>query len=191
MSKPGESHLRASKEILRYLSRTRTYGITYNCATSNLLANLLAYSDASWGIAYNGKLYTGWLVKYYDGVISWISNVQKSIAQSLMESKLIAANKVSKELAWLETLWLEVIGLQQTLILFIDNQPAIDIIYNTKHHFKAKHINIRYFYIRNDIVKPGRLEVRHIPGENQIADILTKQLLYNKFQRLRNNIGIS
>jgi hypothetical protein len=94
-------------------------------------------------------------------------------------------------LAWLETLWLEVIGSQQTLILYVDNQSAIDIIHNTKHHFKAKHINIRYFYIRNDIVKPGRLEVRHIPRENQIADILTKQLPYDKFQRLRNDIGIS
>ena len=108
-----------------------------------------------------------------------------------MESKLITANKVSKELAWLETLWQEVIGSKQTLILYIDNQPAIDIIHNTKHHFKAKHINIRYFYIRNDMVKAGRVQVQHIPGQNQIADILTKQLPYDKFQRLRNDMGIS
>jgi hypothetical protein len=66
-------------------------------------------------------------------------------------------------------------------ILYCDNQPTVDIIHSPKHHSKTKHINIRYFYVRNDIVKAGRLQVEHIPGENQLTDILTKQLLYDKY----------
>jgi hypothetical protein len=44
MSKPGETHLRASKEILRYLSGTRTIGTAFDCNKSPTLS---AYSDAS------------------------------------------------------------------------------------------------------------------------------------------------
>jgi ABC-type transporter lipoprotein component MlaA len=66
-------------------------------------------------------------------------------------------------------------------ILYYDNQPTIDIIHNLKHYSKAKYINIRYFYVQNDIVKAGRLQVEHIPRENQLTDILTKQLPYDKY----------
>jgi hypothetical protein len=117
----------------------------------------------------------------YGSAISWASTVQKCTAQSTIESELIAASKVSKELAWFEKLWKEVIGTPQILILYCDNQLIIDLIHNPKHHSKAKHINIRYFYVRNDMVKAGRMQVEHIPGENQLADILTKELLYNKY----------
>jgi hypothetical protein len=75
-------------------------------------------------------------------------------------------------------------------ILYYDNQPTVDIIHNPKHHSKAKHINIRYFYVRNDIVKAGRLQVEHIPRENQLTDIMTKQLPYDRYQRLRSGIGL-
>lgn len=188
MSQPGESHLRASKEVLRYLAGTRTYGSIYEC--DDPPTSLTAYSDASYGTAYDGKSYTGWLVQYCGSAISWASTVQKCTAQSSMESELIAASEVSKELAWFEGLWEEVVGEPQMPILYCDNLPTIDIIYNTKHHSKAKHINIRYFFVRNDMVKAGRLKVEHIPGEDQLADILTKQLPYDKYQRLRKDIGL-
>ena len=142
---------------------------------------LLAYSDASYGTAYDGKSYTGWVVMQYGSAISWASTVQKCTAQSTIKLELIAASEVSKELAWLEKLWKEVIGTPQIPILYCDNQPTIDLIHNPKHHSKAKHINIQYFYMRNNMVKAGRLQVEHIPGENQLADILTKQLLYDKY----------
>jgi hypothetical protein len=187
MSKPGETHLRASKEILRYLAGTRTYGSIYDCISQ---PTLTAYSDASWGSAYDGKSYSGWLVQHCDGPISWASTIQKCTAQSTMESELIAANEASKEVAWLEKLWHEVVGTPQTPILYYDNLPTIDIIHNPKHHSKAKHINIRYFFIRNDMVLANRLKVEHIPSEHQLADILTKQLPYEQFQKLRGSAGI-
>ena len=46
MGKPGESHLRASKELLRYLSRTVTYGLNFDCSEPSAMEQLLAYADA-------------------------------------------------------------------------------------------------------------------------------------------------
>ena len=91
-----------------------------------------------------------------------------------MESEIIAANELSKELAWLERLWEEVTTTKQTPTLYCDNASGIDVAHYPKHYSKSKHIDIRYFFIRNDIVGRGRLKVVHIPRDNQLADILTK-----------------
>ena len=40
------------------------------------------------------------------------------------------------------------------------------------------------------MVRTGRLKIEHIASENQLADILTKQLPYERFQRLRDEIGV-
>ena len=54
------------------------------------------------------------------------------------------------------------------------NEAALAIIGTTKHHNKARHIDIRYFFIRNKMVNRGGLEVQHIAVAAQIADALTK-----------------
>jgi hypothetical protein len=76
---------------------------------------------------------------------------------STLESELIAASKLSKELAWLEKLWNEIVRKPQIPILYCDNQGTIDTIHNPKNYPKTKHIKICYFFIRNDMVKAGRL----------------------------------
>ncbi len=96
MSCPRESHLRASKEVLQYLAGTQTHGTVFDC--NHLSTALLAYSDASYGTVYDGKSYTGWLVQYCRSSVSWTSTVQRCTAQSTMESELIAASEISKEL---------------------------------------------------------------------------------------------
>jgi hypothetical protein len=50
------------------------------------------------------------------------------------------------------------------------------LIKDTKFHNKAKHIKIRYFFIRNDIVQRDRLRVQAIESKEQVANALTKQL---------------
>jgi hypothetical protein len=73
--------------------------------------------------------------------------------------------------------------------LWFDNEAALAIIGTTKHHNKARHIDIRYFFIRTDMVKRGRLEVQHIAGADQITDALTKQLLVDKFKQCCREMG--
>ena len=107
-----------------------------------------------------------------------------------MESEIIAANELSKELAWLERLWEEVTRTKQIPTLYCDNASGVDVVHHPKHHSKSKHIEIRYFFIRNDMVARRRLKVVHIPGDDQIADILTKQLPWEKFSKLRDLLGV-
>ena len=40
------------------------------------------------------------------------------------------------------------------------------------------------------MVLAGKLKLEHIPGTDQTADILTKQLPYDQFQKLRKRLGL-
>jgi len=69
-----------------------------------------------------------------------------------MDLKIIAANKGAKEATWLEKV-IEDLGKRQRgsdpyiLTLYYNNLRGIDLIKNTKFYNKAKHIEIRYFFI--------------------------------------------
>jgi hypothetical protein len=74
--------------------------------------------------------------------------------------------------------------------LYYDNLGGTNLIRDTKYHTKAKHIEIRYFFIRNDMVQKDRLAVEHIPGTEQPADILTKQLPFDPFRKHCITLGL-
>ena len=77
------------------------------------------------------------------------------------------------------------------LILRYDNLGKIDLIKDTKHYNKAKHIKIKYLYIRNDIVQRNKLQIEHIPSIKQLADILTKQLPIDGYYKHYISIGLN
>lgn len=75
------------------------------------------------------------------------------------------------------------------VILYIDNKSAIDLAKNPVFHGRSKHIDIRYHFIR-ERVESGEIILRHIPGDSQRADMLTKALSTVKFERMRKLLGV-
>ena len=56
-----------------------------------------------------------------------------------------------------------------------DNQSAIFTAGNPETTQRSKHLEIRWFRIR-DYVQNGTLQVRHIPTGDNVADFFTKSL---------------
>jgi hypothetical protein len=75
-------------------------------------------------------------------------------------------------------------------VLYIDNNAAIALTQDTKFHNKAKHIDIRYSFIRNDMHLKNRLRIASIPGTDQVADILTKQRAKDRFTAHYRSMGL-
>ena len=74
-------------------------------------------------------------------------------------------------------------------VVYEDNQSAIAMTKNPKFHGRAKHIDIKYHFIREQ-VQNGRVELEYCPTEKMIADILTKGLPQDQFKRFRNMMGV-
>nr|GFB26624.1 retrovirus-related Pol polyprotein from transposon TNT 1-94 [Tanacetum cinerariifolium] len=73
--------------------------------------------------------------------------------------------------------------------IFCDNTSAIAIFDNLVLHSRTKHINIRYHFNRDHILK-GYIELHFIPTEYQLADIFTKPLGEPTFTRLKVELGM-
>ena len=70
----------------------------------------------------------------------------------------------------------------------MDSQPAIHIIRNEQHSPRAKHIDIREFFIREKLAS-GEIVLEYCPTEKNLSDIFTKSLAKPRFQMLRQLAG--
>jgi hypothetical protein len=74
--------------------------------------------------------------------------------------------------------------------LFTDSQSAIDLANNPEHHFKTKHIDIQYHFVRENIINKA-ISLNYIPTKEQIADIFTKAVNTTDFKRLVGYLNLA
>ena len=86
---------------------------------------------------------------------------------------------------------LEELGFPSTSpsILNIDNQSCISVAKNPEHHGRMKHLDLRFFWLRDQVVG-GLIQPQHIPGVENPADIFTKPLPTATISFLRSTLGI-
>ena len=70
-----------------------------------------------------------------------------------------------------------------------DNTSAINISKNPYQHRRTKHIDIRHHFLRDNVEK-GLISMNFCSSENQIADIFTKALNREQFERNRLELGL-
>ena len=60
-------------------------------------------------------------------------------------------------------------------VILCDNQSCIEMTQNPVFHDRSKHIEIRYFYIR-DMMQKGAIKLQYVSTDEQVTDVLTKPL---------------
>jgi hypothetical protein len=73
--------------------------------------------------------------------------------------------------------------------LLCDNESAIRMADNPVEHSRTKHIAIRYHFLR-DHQQKGDIEIAYINTKEQLADIFTKPLDEQTFNKLRHELNI-
>ena len=123
-------------------------------------------------------------------MFSWNSKKQDVVAQSSAEAEYISVAAAANQAIWLRKVLfdLEQPQMEATNIL-VNNKSAIAITKNPVLHGRTKHINVKYHAIR-EAEKQGHVNVVYCSSENQVADILTKELPRNRFEFLRGELGV-
>ncbi|GJT93180.1 hypothetical protein Tco_1082025 [Tanacetum coccineum] len=73
--------------------------------------------------------------------------------------------------------------------LYCDNKSAIALCCNNVQHSRAKHIDVRYHFIKEQ-VENGIVELYFVRTEYQLADIFTKPLPSERFNFLIEKLGM-
>ncbi|GKB69999.1 hypothetical protein Tco_0931411 [Tanacetum coccineum] len=100
------------------------------------------------------------------------------------ESHLIDVKRIFRYLK--DAIWTEK---APQVPIFCDNTSAIAISNNPVLHSRTKHIDMRYHFIRDHILK-GDIESHFISTQYQLADIFTKPLDELTFKRLIVELGM-
>ncbi|GJR27081.1 zinc finger, CCHC-type containing protein [Tanacetum coccineum] len=188
MQDPKDHHLKAVKQVIRYIKGTKEHGIIYKKEGG---CKITGYSDSSYGINTDqGKGTTGIVFYFGESPITWCTQKQPTVALSSCESEFMAATGAACQALWLKRLLSELTGWEEKRItLKVDNISAIALVRNPVFHGRSKHIDIRYHFIR-ECVENGHINVEHVSGELQRADILTKALPRLKFVTMRQMLGV-
>jgi hypothetical protein len=56
-------------------------------------------------------------------------------------------------------------------------------------HGRCKHIDIRFHFLIN-LAKEGIVELRHCKSVDQLADVMTKPLKVESFEKIRASLGM-
>jgi hypothetical protein len=175
MSNYGHKHYEAAKHLLRYLQGTRGRGIVYG-DTPNPLPIFISFADSDWAMSEGRKSVSGYIVECGNGPLTWSSKQQVVVALSSCEAEYLACSHCARQLLWLRSLFFELgFAQKQPTPLYCDNQGTVACTHDPQSHSRMKHIDIRAHFIR-DSVNQRLVDVHHIPGTENPADLLTKPL---------------
>jgi hypothetical protein len=191
MEEPRDDHLAVVKQVLRYLASTQEHGLFYT-RHGDGQAKLAGYSDADLAGCVDTRRSTSGIIFFLGGnPISWQSNKQKVVALSSCEAEYMATAAAACQGIWLARLLTDMVGSESGAPgLWVDNQLAIALSKNPVFYDRSKHIDVRYHFIR-ECVEEGRIALKFITTEQQMADGLMKALGRVRFQELRKKIGIN
>ncbi|KAK2443673.1 putative mitochondrial protein [Trifolium repens] len=191
MNMPRKSHLIAAKRVLRYVKGTINYGLLFPKSDAAAQVELIGYSDSDWcGDMIDRRSTSGYVCMLNGASICWSSKKQPVTALSSCEAEYIASTYAAYQLIWLESLMRELkCQLKLPLKLLVDNKSAINLARNPVSHGRSKHIETRFHFIREQVLN-GKIEVVHCPTHDQIADALTKAIKLDRFEALRESLGV-
>jgi hypothetical protein len=188
MAKPTERHWRQLKQVVRYVSATKTGGITFGGSG----ASLEGYTDADFAACKDTRRSRGGMVfVLYGGAVSWGSKLQPSVATSTAESEYMAAALATRELVWLKRICydLKIPRKEDVVVLKCDNKAAIFMAENSADTARTKHIDVSYHFVRDQVAR-GAIRVVYCNTDENAADMFTKALSEIKFDKFKRMIGM-
>jgi hypothetical protein len=184
---PYSSHQIVVQQIFRYLKYTLEFGIWYSASSS---LDLVGFSDAGFlGCGIDRKSTSGTCHFLGSSLVCWSAHKQSSITQSTTKAEYVAAVSCCSQILWIVHTTRDYGGTYKSVPLMYDSSNAICLAQNPIFHGRAKHIKVRYHFLRDHLAK-GDIEMKYIDTERQLADIFTKPLDATHFPSLRGELGV-
>jgi hypothetical protein len=196
---PKESHAIAVKRIGRYLKGTRDQGLILKPEDYSFEVFVDADHSGNWKFGETeddmatAKSRTGYVIKYAGCPVVWHSKLQTEIALSSTEAEYVSLSESLRDTIPMMQLIKEIqdrgfeVPTSTPVIhcrLFEDNSGALELARVPKMRSRTKHMNLKYHHFR-DFVARGLVTVHPINTREQPADVLTKPLGDEDFQRHR------
>ena len=186
VSKPTESDWKKMARMLTFMKQTKKDVLTLESDGTGVIT---WGADASFAVHPDMKSHTGYGMTMGKGYLQTTSRKQKLNTRSSTEAELVAADDAMTQILWTK-MFLEGQGyVVRETVLLQDNTSAIQLENNGKwsSHKRTRHINIRCFFITDQIEK-GILKVKYCSTDNMAIDYMSKPLQGEKSTIFRREI---
>ena len=122
-------------------------------------------------------------------LVSWSSKKQDCVSLSSTEAEYIAAASCCSQVLWMTSQLLDYGYLMKKVPIYCDSESSIAISHNPVHHSRTKHIDIRYHFLKDNILKE-KIEMLFVYSHQQVADFFTKTLDEKAFNHVLIMLGM-
>ena len=182
-----EVHVKAARKVIEHLSATAHLGLVFRTDSKledvQLEYDLDMYVNADYAHKTDDRRPVSGVAVCCGGtLVSWFSRTQKCVTLSTTRAKYVAmADEVKDALYARGVLVFRMPSLGSPSIgVFEDNKG--DLAKNPLSSSNIKYIDVRYHFLR-DLVGTGDLSVKYLRTEDQHADILTKAIGKESFEK--------
>ncbi|GJS36071.1 retrovirus-related pol polyprotein from transposon TNT 1-94 [Tanacetum coccineum] len=152
--------------------------------------SMTAYEDADHAGCQDTRRGTSGSAQFLgDKLVSWFSKKQKSTTISSTNAEYIALSGCCAQILWMHSQLTDYAFQFNKIPLYCDNKSAIALCCNNVQHSRAKHIDVRYHFIKEQ-VENEIVELYFVRTEYQLADIFTKPLPGERFNFLIEKLGM-
>lgn len=202
---PGERHWNLCKRVMRYLHKSVDYelrlapknmNVTVTaCDRSSPIEGPLRLSgnvDSDWAGSDAAKSTTGYTFFLGSAPIAWSSKAQPVTATSSTMAEYMAAYSASTECIWARSFLksLNLLPAGNPTTIYCDNAAVISLSEDHMVNPRSKHFDTKYHYLREQVTV-GEIQLKHCPGNANVADALTKPLRPAKFQEYCRQLGLT
>ena len=178
VSNPAEVHYAAAIRVLLYLEPSAERALHYRPSAD---ARLVVYVDSDWGVKLS---VSGAFFAFMNCPVAWFARTQRSVSLSSTEAEFFAAMVAARDGVHYRDVLCD-LGYTQTgpTLIRSDNKGVCDLSLDPIAFKKTKHIARSANFLR-DLCARRVFELKHIPGDINIADMLTKAVTIAVFLKL-------
>lgn len=149
------------------------------------------FTDADWAGAHGDRRCMSEYCTYVWGnLVTWRSKKQNVVARSIAEAEFKAVAHGICKVIWVKRILEELkMKIEFPMSLYTDSKAAIDISHNPVQHHRTKHVEVDKHFIKEKI-EGGLIALTHMPTRDQTADIFTKGLYKEVFEKFVDKLDM-
>ena len=176
LTNPGTKAFNAAVRVLIYLHGSKDRHLVLRPSVDR---PFVTFVDSSWTTKFScsGAFFT-----LYGCVFHWFCKTQRSVTLSSAEAEYFGATLAAKDILFFRALFFDlgILAPDFPSVLLCDSKSAVDMAFDPVAFKKTKHI-LRAAEFLRDSVSRLLVLIKHLPGNDMVADILTKSLSRPRF----------
>lgn len=189
MDGANEGHMKALLRVIKFVEVTKGYKLVFELNESKEGWKMIAFSDSDYsGDSDDRRSVSGYIIYLYGCCVAWRSKGQKSVSLSSTEAEYKAISEVVTEILYIKMI-VEFLDekLQLPIQVKVDNLGAIYLSKSASTSTRTKHIDTHYHFVR-EYVEDGIVQIEFVRSEANQADIFTKNLPRDSYERHSHTI---